>query len=454
MLFKKRIFAVSVLTTLMASNVNAAGFAIAENSASGMGSAFAGAAATAEDASTTYFNPAGLSKLEGSQIIVAGHYVAPTSSFTNNGSALVTTAAISGSGEDGGNGAFIPNFYYATKLNDKWAFGLGITAPFGQSTEYSDTWVGRYHATKSEIISININPSASFKVNDKLSVGFGVNVQYFEATLGNQLDSAAICQGPPLNGAGGLCNANNLTLADIGNVARDSSQSLTGDDWSMGWNIGLLYDVSNDTRLGLAYRSNIKHALTGNVDFTINPDFQAVLDLVAPTAFTDTGISTGLDVPETLSLSLYHSFNPKWTMLADITWTKWSRFDQLVIDFSNPAQSSSIIPENWENSLRYSVGVNYQADSKWIYRAGLALDETPIATAEDRTPRLADNDRLWVSFGFGYKMSEESSIDVGYSHLFFDDTPINNTDASFGHTLTGTYDISVDIFSAQYNWKF
>ena len=125
-----------------------------------------------------------------------------------------------------------------------------------------------------------------------------------------------------------------------------------------------------------------------------------------------------------------------------------------MVEFDNIEQPTSKIPENWENSVRYSVGVNYQADSKWVYRAGLALDETPIATAEDRTPRLADDDRLWVSFGFGYKMSDSSSIDVGYTHIFFDEIAINNEDPSFHHTLTGTYDVSVDIFSAQYNWKF
>lgn len=453
MRLNKKVFAVSVLTTLMTSNINAAGFAIAENSASGMGSAFAGAAAIAEDASTTYFNPAGLSKLEGSQMIVAGHYVAPASSFTNNGSSLnplVGGLPISGSGEDGGSGAFIPNFYYATKLNDQWAFGLGITAPFGQATEYSDSWVGRYHATKSEIVSLNINPSASFKVNDKFSLGFGVDVQYFEATLANQLDSRAICLGS--GAASGTCDF--FSLDTLGDVATDSSQSLSGDDWSVGWNFGLLYDISEDSRLGFAYRSAISHGIKGSVDFTRSAQLDAFLSAGGSNAITDTGASVGVDVPETMSLSLYHGFNPKWSLLADVTWTKWSSFDQLVIEFDNVEQPTSVIPENWEDSLRYSVGVNYKADSKWIYRAGLALDETPIATAEDRTARLADNDRLWLSFGFGYKMSDSSSIDVGYTHIFFDDTPINNTDASFEHTLTGTYDISVDIFSAQYNWKF
>ncbi|MCW8986449.1 MAG: outer membrane protein transport protein, partial [Gammaproteobacteria bacterium] len=378
MLFNKKVFAISVLTTLMTANVHAAGFAIAEHSASGMGSAFAGAAATAEDASTTYFNPAGLSKLEGSQILVAGHYVAPASSFANNGSSLniaLGGGTISGSGEDGGNGAFIPNFYYATKLNEKWAFGLGINAPFGQSTEYSESWVGRYHATKSEIVALNINPSASFKVNDKLSFGFGASVQYFEATLANQLDSRAICLAA---GGGGACAG--VGLVTLGDVTTDSSVSLNADDWSLGWNVGLLYDISNETRLGMAYRSSVKHSLAGTADFTRSTELNTFLTGAGSTAFTDTAASAGINLPETLSLSLQHTFNPKWKMLADVTWTRWSRFDRLVVDYNNPAQPTTTIPENWENSLRYSVGVNYQADSKWIYRAGLALDESPIAS--------------------------------------------------------------------------
>ena len=462
MLLIKRIIAVSVLSTLITSNINAAGFAVAENSASGMGSAFAGASAIAEDASTTYFNPAGLSKLKGKQVIFAAHYVSVSSQFTNNGSSLNPSplfgagGTLLGSNDDGSTSPFIPNFYYARELNDKWNFGFGINVPFGQASEYSDTWVGRYHATKSEVTTLNINPSASYKVNDKLSVGFGVNVQYIEATLANQLDSRTICIGAVFAVAGDLGVANatctGAGLATAGNAATDSSVSLTGDDWSLGWNVGLLYDISDATRLGLAYRSNIEHGVTGTANFTRNAILNAILG--PSTAFTSTGISAGVDLPETLSLSLYHDIDSKWSILADVTWTKWSRFDKLVIDFSNPLQTDSITPENWNDSFRYSLGINYKADSKWIYRAGIALDETPTPSAEDMTPRIPDNDRIWLSFGFGYKMSDSFGIDVGYSHIFFDDIVINNTDASFGHTLTGSYDVNVDLFSAQFNWKF
>ena len=455
MILIKRIFAVSVLATLITTNLNAAGFAVSVNSASGVGNANAGVAAIAEDASTIFYNPAGLSKLEGKQVVIAGHFVSATAEFTNNGSttnAVFPTGggAISGGDEDGAGSAFVPNFYYANQLNDKWTFGLGINAPFGSSTEYSDTWVGRYQATESEIKTININPSVSFKANEKLSVGFGVNVQYIEASLANQLDSAAICLAA---GGGAACLDNTFSMTAVGDVTTDSSQSLSGDDWSFGWNFGLLYDINDDTRLGFAYRSSVEHTVTGTADFTRSAELNAFLGAVGSNAFTDTAASVGVDMPETLSLSVYHTVSPKWAMMADVTWTKWVSFDELVVNFDNVEQPSATIPEHWENSLRYSVGANYQADAKWLYRVGVALDESPISSAEDRTARIPGNDRIWLSFGFGYKTSDSMSIDVGYSHVFIKDGPINNTDA-FGHTLTGNYEASADILSAQVNWKF
>lgn len=455
MLVTKRFFAVSVLTTLLTSNINAAGFSNSNNSASGIGSAFAGASAIAEDASTTFFNPAGLSKLEGSQFVIAGHYVSPSASFTNNGSArnpALGAGALSGGNDDPTDPAFIPSLYYANKLNDKWTFGLGITVPFGNATEYSDTWVGRYHATKTEIITLNINPSVSFKVNNKLSVGFGVNVQHADATLANQIDSAAVCLKLTNNNVA-TCSSAPINLATLGNAATDSSVSLSGDDWSLGWNIGLLYDISGATRFGVAYRSNVKHSVSGTADFTRTDGLDTLLG--ASTAFADSGMTTEVTLPETLSLSVQQMLSPKWTMLGDVTWTKWSRFDKIVVNYDS-AHPTSTLQQNWEDSLRYSLGVNYQADAKWIYRAGLAFDESAISSAEKRSARTPDTNRTWLSLGFGYKMSATSSIDVGYTHIFFDDAPINNSDATntFGHTLTGSYDISADIFSAQFNWKF
>lgn len=454
MLLNKKVFAVSILTSIISSNTNAAGFALIENGASGLGNAYAGASAVAEDSSTIYFNPAGLSKIKGKNYLIVGHILSSNNEFTNNGSTAITTAPLSGG--NGGNSvgtSFVPSFFYSRTLNDKWSFGLGVTVPFGNSVEYDPDWVGRYQGIKTEISTLNINPSASYKVSDKFSVGFGVSVQQIDATLSNKLDSAAICNGAPFSA---FCAGAGLDPTQIGNAALDSSQTLTGDSWDFGWNVGLLYDISEQTRLGVSYRSKVDHGVKGNVDFTVNANLQAILNaLPAPSnnLFTDTGITTRLILPETLSLSLSHNIDSKWKILADATWTKWERYKELVVDFDNPVQSNSTLTPNYQSQWRYSLGASYKADAKTTYRMGVALDETAIRSATARTVRSPGTDKLWLSFGYGRELSDGLSFDIGYTHIFISDPSIENSHAAFG-TVKGTFEQSSDILSAQFNWKF
>jgi len=451
-------------------STQAAGFALIENSASGMGNAFAGGSAIAEDASTVWFNPAGMTRLSGSQIIVAGHIVSPSADYTDTGSTINPSlggGALTGTNDDGGESGFVPNFYYTTELGNDSYFGVGVSVPFGLSTEYDSGWVGRYTATKSEVHAININPSFASKVTDKLSIGFGLNIQYIEATLSNKLDSGAICTDIQLLGVsnptpaqvGAAIAACAVAGLPIATQAVDSSQSLTADDISTGWNFGLLYDLDTDSRLGLAYRSSIKHKVEGDVDFQMNATLAGIISGLPATPFplntlfSDTNLTAGLELPESLSVSYFRDVDSKLSVMADITWTKWRNFEEIIIVFDS-VQPSSTIPEDWQNNYRFSLGASYKADDKLTYRAGIALDQTPIKSPELRTPRIPGNDRTWLSVGIGYNISSDMSIDVGYSHLLVDDTDINNTDASFGHTITGTYEADVDILSAQANFKF
>ena len=447
----------ALISTGISTSAQAAGFALIENSASGMGNAFAGGSAIAQDSSTVWFNPAGMTRLSDSQMTVVGHFIMPSAKFTNNGS-VNGAGALPGTDDDGGESAFVPNFYYTTELGNDNYFGIGITVPYGLSTEYDEGWVGRYTATKSEVRTININPSFASKATDKLSVGFGLNIQYIEATLANKLDSTAICLGK-LAALGATCPVGSIgNPANLGNSLFDSSQSLTGDDISVGWNFGLLYDLDKNSRLGLAYRSSIKQDLEGNVDFTMSSELAAAVASI-PVAqlnalFSDTGVNAVIDLPESLSVSYFRDVDSKLSIMADITWTKWRNFETLTVTFDNPVQSASITPEDWENNYRFSLGANYKMDDKLTYRAGVALDKTPIKSAEARTPRIPGDDRTWLSVGVAYNLSSDMSIDVGYSHLFVGNTDVNNTDAASGSTLTGTYDADVDILSAQANFKF
>ena len=425
-----------------------AGFQVQEQSVKGLGNAFAGGSAIAEDGSTVIANPAGLSRLP-PQAVVGVHIIAPQSEFkdqnSTNGIGGLPTGKTS---EDGGKIAAVPNFFYVRPLNDQLSFGLGVSSLYGLATEYDKNWIGRYHAVESELITINFNPALAYKVNDQLSLGLGVSAQYADATLSNALDFGTL---------GFLAGAPGATPST---PQLDGFTELTGDDWGFGFNLGLLYQATSNTRIGLAYRSKIEHTLEGKNELII-PDF--AVPLAGPSR-SRTG-TADLTTPATLSLSAYHALDERWAIMGDITWTDWSVFDELRVRFSDdpidPDPNDSVQPENWDDTFRYSLGLRYQYNPEWTLRAGIAYDETPVST-EFRTPRIPDNDRLWLSLGASYQLSQDFSLDFAYVHIFVDDTPINDTELTtgslagvpVGNTLEGEYDASVDLVAVQLQWNF
>ena len=397
---------------IASTSVQAAGFALIEQSASGMGSAFAGAAAIAEDASTIFFNPAGMTYIEGTQAVSALHLISPNFEFKNNGSVSGAGRPLGDEGPDAGDIAFVPNLYWVTDINSSVKFGVGINAPFGLKTEYDDQWIGRFQAVKSEVKTININPSLAFKVNEQLSLGFGVSAMWAQAELTRQFNTGA-------------------AEPDI---------KIKGDDWGFGFNLGAIYQATADTRFGLAYRSKVKQEIEGESKF----------DGAGP---LNSDITARVDLPESFSASVFSRANDKWDVMADVTWTKWSRFKELRIKFDSVVPDS-VTQEEWNNSMRYSLGVHYHYSDAIKLRAGLAYDESPV-NDEFRTARIPGNDRKWVSLGAGYQMSPASRFDVGYSHLFISDVKIddNQTGTNNGQ-VKGEYEGSVDILSVQYTHNF
>jgi long-chain fatty acid transport protein len=431
-----------LFVTLMAAawgQANAAGFALIEQGASGLGNAYAGAGAVAADASTVFFNPAGMMYLQGNQVAGAVHIIQTSSEFSGTGSlppALGGTPISGGNGGDAGSTALVPNLFYSQQLANGFVVGLGISVPFGLKTEYDATWTGRYQAIESEVKTININPSIAYKAAPNLSVGVGVSAQRIEATLSQAVNQLGACVN---GGGGGLCGA----LAG----SPDALAEIEGDDWSFGYNFGLLYEVAPSTRIGFAYRSKIKQELEGDATFAGAHAAFAALGVLVPT-----NVKADVTLPESASLSLYHELDSNWALLADATWTRWNRFEELRIDFASN-QPDSVTIENWDNSMRYSLGLNYRYNSDWLLRAGIAFDEEAIPDDQHRTPRIPGNDRTWLAFGANYRYSPAITFDVGYAHLFVDDPGSNHTDLS-GFNLTGAYDASVDILSAQVNWTF
>ena len=386
-------------------SASSAGFSLIEESASGLGNAFAGGAASAEDASTVFFNPAGMTRLSGTQLSVVMHAIKPTVRFSNAGSAGTGV-----NGGDAGSWALVPNFYVVTELSPTLRAGLGISSPFGLKTDYDANWIGRFQAIKSDMKTININPALAYKINDQLSVGAGLNAQYISAELTNAVRLPGNAEG----------------FAQV-----------KGDDWSFGYNLGVLYEVNQSTRFGLAYRTDVRHKLEGDVTFS------------GPFVFAQNGpINAEITLPETVSLSAFRQINPQWAVMSDVTWTRWSRFQELRILRSTGALVS-LTPENWEDTYRFAIGASYQQSDKLKLRGGVAYDQAPV-TDSNRTARIPDADRTWLSVGASYQFTATSSIDVGYAHVFVANAAINSGTPA----LVGEYSNSVDILSAQYNHRF
>ncbi len=419
------------LVLVSAGSASGAGFALIEQSVSGLGNAFAGGAAAAGDATTVFFNPAGMTRIP-TQFVAAANIIVPNFTFKNEGSTHTTGAALIGNyGGDAGVAKLVPNLYYVKKI-DRLAVGIGINAPFGLATKYDNRWVGRYHAIESDLTNININPSIAYRVNEKFSIGGGLNIGYVKAKLTNAVDFGTIIVVAPQNA--------------------DGFAKLEGDAWGAGWNLGLLYEFTKQTRVGAAYRSKIRYTLEGTAKFSNVPGALAALP-----NFKNDDIRAHLTTPDSLSVSFFHSFNPKWSIMGDVTWTNWSTFDELRIRFDN-GRSDSVVTTEWKEVFRYSLGATYTPNKAWTFRAGTAYDQAPVPSDRRRTARIPDADRLWLALGAGYGFTDALTFNIAYVHLFINDTKITKSTADpedrLRGGLKGTYSGYVNIISAELKWVF
>ena len=421
----------------------ASGFALKEQSASGLGEAFAGATAVAEDASTLFFNPAGMAELHGNQFYVVGSFIMPSGVPTNTGSTGLLGAPIIGSaGGDSARNALVPALYGVWDFRPDLKFGLAVTTPFGLTTDYNDNWYGRYSAIDSHLRTTDIQPSVSYRVNSQLTLGAGITAQYINATLSNALDFGTICFGALPAAA---CGALGLLPGGA-----DGNVRLTGDDWGVGGNIGVQYTPVAGTRIGVDYRTQVDHTLSGNATFQVPA---AAAPLRATGAFANTGTQGKITTPDTVSLGIRQEITPAVALLGEVAFTRWSVFKQLQFTFANPAQATSTKPENWQDTVFVSLGGTYKPAADWTLRAGLAYDQSPIKNGF-RTPRLPDGDRYWLAVGASYALTPAASIDAGYTHIFVSDVSIADPDSTGVNITRANYSNHIDIVSVGLNIKF
>ncbi len=431
---RRVLISAAVATALAAwsAQASAAGFALYEQNASGLGNAFAGAAAVAEDAGTIYFNPAGMTRIRGRQVVGALSVINVKIEFENDGGSNVPLGQVPGGGNggDAGGTAALPAGYLSWELkpNTLW-LGVGISGPFGLSTEWKESWVGRFHAIESSVEAINVNPSVAWKVNDQFSLGAGVSFQRLKATFSNAVPYTALA---------GLLKIPGVPLGSEG-IAE-----VEGDSWATGWNLGATWQATPSTRLGLAYRSKIKHDVEGDVTFSARP---AQLAAVVPNG----DVKSRVELPDTLSLAVAHDLDARWQLLADYTRTGWSSIQDLTI-LRPSGQPVSSVDLAFEDAWRLALGANYRMDDRWTLRFGFAYDRTPVQDAK-RTPRLPDMDRKWVSVGTQYRASQALAFDVGFTYIFSSDASSNLASASAGN-LTGSYSNKTWVLGGQVRYTF
>ncbi len=456
--------ALAATSALAAGHAYGAAFALQENSGSGLGNAFAGGAAAAEDASGMWSNAAALSKRGSMEAAAALHLITPSIKFRDDGSAAAFNQPLGGTGGDAGSLNIVPNMYIAVPINRQWTFGLGVNAPFGLVTEYDGNWIGRYQGVKSEVKTINVNPAISFKVNDMISVGFGVNWQRIDAEFTSKVNySGAIAQAAQGAAAAGQIPAASVPSIVAATSGLDSSAKIEGDDSAWGWNIGILADVTPSTRIGAAYRSEIKYKVEGNANFdNPTPNVPAALAPVVglltaginSQALYNGGITSDIKLPAIANVSVFHRLNDRWDLMADVQWTGWSSISELKFTRTNGNVLSNT-PENFDDAWRVAVGANYRHTDQWMFRGGIAFDQTPVNTA-DRTPRLPDEDRWWFSFGAQYKYSPKLKFDAGLTYIMAKEAAMNQNAGSTTSNalLKGTVDAHVTIFSLQGTYTF
>lgn len=385
----------AVCAVLFAGSASAAAFQLWEQSASGLGVAYAGSAAVAEDAGTIYYNPAGMSQLPGIQVSLGAAAIGTRYEFHNQGSSAPSGYAGEGGNAGGWHG--VPNAYFSGRVAPKWTLGMGVSSPFGLATEYNNrNWLGGTQSVKSEIRTVNYNPSLSYRLSDKVSLGLGLDYQTLNAELTNSL------------------------------------AKLKGDDSTTGWNAGALFTLSPAMRVGISYRSAMKYHLEGKLNDSVP-------------------VNADLKLPDIFILSVWQQISDRWEAMGDLSYTRWNSLKSLNV----VSQSTGVLVTsenfNYDNAWRVAWGAAYRANEGLKLKFGLAYDRTPVSTT-DRSARVPDNDRFWFSLGGQWNAGAYGRFDLGYSYLYVKDANINLT--KNGTTLRGSYDDSAHLLGVQYSVGF
>lgn len=430
-----------VIGGLTASAALAGGFQLFEMSAAGLGNFYAGSEAEAADASTGYYNPAGLTLLHHTQVMVSGIGVFTHGTFkgstTWSNPAIASGVFVTENGSDnGGASGFVPSINISVPVNKRITVGFGIYVPFGLLTQFPEDGFTRYAATKSSIQDIDISPSVGIALTHKISVGVGLDVEHLTA----ELDTVV---GVPIG---------------ANPTAFDSTSENDVNDWGTGWHAGILFQPTPTTRFGFTYHSKVRFVLRGTSTLT-GPAAGGFQD---QTGIASTEARAAVTLPDTYAFGAYHELDPKWAVLGSIDYTDWKTLSKVTLQNvattqnGAPALGTISIPLEWQGTWRVATGLNYSYNSKVTIRTGVAFDETPTVNLT-RNLRLPGGDRVALAIGGHYQATKDLGLDVGYAHLFFlgDARVFSNTVSSTQNDFVdGSVKNRADLIGAQLTYTF
>ncbi|EGR3961173.1 aromatic hydrocarbon degradation protein [Vibrio cholerae] len=408
----------------------AAGFQLAEYSATGLGRAYAGEAAMADNASAQWRNPAMLTYLEGTQVSAGAIYVNPNVDVegTVNHAQLGKTHA---SSNDFAHDAVIPNFYLSHQLNEQMALGFALGTNYGMETDLGTEFAASHFGNQASVISKEANLNIAYQILPQLSIGGGVRYVMGEGHFGATAPAKNLIRHPVTNNVMTLPKGTTLKYME-------------GEDNSWGWQVGSAWQINQDHRVGFAYKSEVVM------------DFEGHAEGVSYGSYKPGMMSVTL--PATAELASFHQLNDQWAIHASINWTDWSSFKELTAVF--PEKSDLIKSENWEDNYRFAIGTTYQYDAKLALRAGVAYD-TSAVDDKNRTATIPETDRTWVSVGGSYVATPQLTLDAGFTYIFAKDATINEprdasdqTAAAIGGAFTGYVSGNVWLIGVQANYRF
>ncbi|WP_018982064.1 OmpP1/FadL family transporter [Salinimonas chungwhensis] len=429
----KLFLSVGLAVSCISSTAIAAGFQVNEHSANGLGRAFAGQAATPENATILTTNAAAITQFDTQQISVAVSYIDPNVDISGeintqvaSPAGTVDLPAMDGSEQNIADTAIIPAAYYIRPINDKLSFGIGAFTSYGLRTDYSDDYNALHFADDAEVKSVTLNPTLAYKVTDTLSLGLGISTTYAEAEISTSTPKAIETI------SGGMVPGNATIVG------------LEGDDWGFGWNVGVFWQPTSTTDVGLSYRAETKLELQGEVSSALRPDLNQ-------------GGQLDLNLAAITELAVNQRLTEQWSVQASVVLTDWSTFEKLEANLDD-GTDLLLKQENFDDTWRGSLGVTYKVDDVWTLRAGYAYDDGAVTT-ENRSLSIPDTDRHWITGGVSYAIDDSSTVDFGYAYLNGREADVDKSSdrlqaLGVTSTITGRQSANAHILSAQYNLSF